>query len=275
MRFKKVYVEITNVCNMHCSFCIQNQRIQHFMTLDEFKHIIQEIKPFTNMIYLHVLGEPLLHPLLFDFMQIANEHGLYVQMTTNGTLLEQRLEGLCKAENLRQINISVHSFAENSEAQQIAYLNQITHSARRLSDANKYVSLRLWNMRGNEVSSETLKAIHHFEEAFQVDVTSHERRQSIKLMKQVFLQFDEVFEWPNLQNPYVSDTGRCLGWRQMCGILCDGTVIPCCLDSKGIESMGNIFQSSFSEIVQNKKNMDMLDELKSGKIKREDRKSVV
>ena len=96
MRFKKIYVEITNVCNMHCSFCIQNKRPQHFMTIDEFSHVINEIKPYTSMIYLHVLGEPLLHPQLFDFMKLAEAAGLFVQLTTNATLIDRCLNGLCE-----------------------------------------------------------------------------------------------------------------------------------------------------------------------------------
>lgn len=267
MRFKKIYVEITNCCNMHCSFCIQNSRKQHFMTCEEFTHIIEEIKPYTEMIYMHVLGEPLLHPKIFHFMQIAHEHGLYVQLTTNGTLIEECLEGLCQAPNLRQINISVHSFSQYDESEQTAYLNKIAKAAHTLSDAGKYVSLRLWNMHDDRPSDETIKAIQHFEQLFNIHIDKTQRRQSVKLMKQVFLQFDEVFEWPDLRNPYVSDTGKCLGWKQMCAILCDGKVVPCCLDSKGTEVLGNIFQESFSEILCNKSNLTILDELKSGKIK--------
>lgn len=267
LRFKKIYVEITNCCNMHCSFCIQNSRKQHFMSCEEFTHIIKEIKPYTEMIYLHVLGEPLLHPEIFHFMQIADEHGLYVQLTTNGTLIENCLDGLCHAANLRQINISVHSFTQYDESEQIAYLNKIANAARSLSVAGKYVSLRLWNMKDNKASDETLTAIHHFEQLFNIHIEQTQRRQSVKLMKQVFLQFDDVFEWPDLSNPYVSDTGRCLGWKQMCAILCDGTIVPCCLDSKGTEVLGNIFKESFTDILNNKSNLTILDELKSGKIK--------
>lgn len=267
MRFKKIYVEITNCCNMHCSFCIQNSRKQHFMSCEEFTHIIKEIKSYTEMIYMHVLGEPLLHPEIFHLMQIAHEHGLYVQLTTNGTLLEERLDGLCQATNLRQINISVHSFSQYDVSEQAAYLNKIAQAAHALSDAGKYVSLRLWNMHEDKPSDETLTAIKHFEQLFNIQIDQTQRRQSVKLMKQVFLQFDEVFEWPDLSNPFVSDTGRCLGWKHMCGILCDGRVVPCCLDSKGTEVLGNIFQESFSNILCNKSNLAILDDLKSGKIK--------
>lgn len=267
MRFKKIYVEITNCCNMHCSFCIQNSRKQHFMSCEEFTHIIKEIKSYTEMIYMHVLGEPLLHPEIFHLMQIAHEHGLYVQLTTNGTLLEERLDGLCQATNLRQINISVHSFSQYDVSEQTAYLNKIAQAAHALSDAGKYVSLRLWNMHEDKPSDETLTAIKHFEQLFNIQIYQTQRRQSVKLMKQVFLQFDEVFEWPDLSNPFVSDTGRCLGWKHMCGILCDGRVVPCCLDSKGTEVLGNIFQESFSNILCNKSNLAILDDLKSGRIK--------
>ena len=59
MRFKRIYIEITNQCNLKCSFCIQNQRKSKYLSINDFSYILDELRPFTDYIYLHVLGEPL------------------------------------------------------------------------------------------------------------------------------------------------------------------------------------------------------------------------
>ncbi|MBQ9267446.1 MAG: radical SAM protein, partial [Clostridia bacterium] len=106
MRFKRVYIEITNVCNLKCEFCLPHHRENKFMTFEEFDTILQKIKPYTKYIYLHVKGEPLMHPEVDKFIEYAYENGFYVNLTTNGTLLEKHLS---ITKNLRQINISLHA----------------------------------------------------------------------------------------------------------------------------------------------------------------------
>ncbi|HIS11510.1 MAG TPA: radical SAM protein, partial [Candidatus Onthocola stercoravium] len=68
---KKVYVEITNNCNLDCSFCIKNTRKSMFMSEDNFEVILNKLKNTTSYLYFHVMGEPLLHPLINEFIDIA------------------------------------------------------------------------------------------------------------------------------------------------------------------------------------------------------------
>ena len=92
MKFKKIYVEITNKCNLNCSFCSKLKRELKTMSKDEFKHVISEIKPYTDYIYLHLKGEPLIHPDLEDILKIAKENNIIVNITTNGTKLSDTLD---------------------------------------------------------------------------------------------------------------------------------------------------------------------------------------
>lgn len=48
MSFKKIYIEITNNCNLNCSFCVHNQRKNKYMTLEEFKIILSKLKGHTK-----------------------------------------------------------------------------------------------------------------------------------------------------------------------------------------------------------------------------------
>ena len=68
-RFKKVYVEITNICNLDCDFCAKTKRKPEHMPLKLFKKVLGEIKPLTDEITLHVMGEPLLHPKFEEIIQ--------------------------------------------------------------------------------------------------------------------------------------------------------------------------------------------------------------
>ena len=55
-KFKQIYVEITNICNLNCSFCPKNSRPKKFITVEEFDTITDEISPLTNTICLHLMG---------------------------------------------------------------------------------------------------------------------------------------------------------------------------------------------------------------------------
>ena len=249
MRFKKVYIEIGNSCNLSCHFCIKNQRVIKQMSIEEFTLVLVQLQPYTKYLYFHVLGEPLLHPHLEEFLKIANQLGFYVNITTNGTLLEKQLDMLINAEALRQVNISVHSFSEQNGPNQEHYLSNIIHSAKELAKVNKYVSLRLWNMRNGNLDNESLSIAQAFQTAFNC---KHEIKvkESMKLADHIFLQFDEVFAWPTLEHEHVSKVGTCHGLKQMLGILANGDVVPCCLDSTGAAKMGNIFEECLDNIIQ-------------------------
>lgn len=53
-----------------------------------------------------------------------------------------------------------------------------------------------------------------------------------------------------MNNDYYSEKGTCYGLIDHIGILVDGTIIPCCLDSKGIINLGNIYNDNLKEILK-------------------------
>lgn len=256
MRFKKIYIEITNTCNLSCPFCIQNSRKPAYMNFNQFNHILQEIKPYTHYIYLHVLGEPLMHPDLENFLQLAFDNHFHVNLTTNGTLLKNSLPVLLKAKALRQINISLHSFPQIDN-----YLENVFECGDILSENNVYVSYRMWTMDKNEDPNmnKTILAIQNHYNCTLVDM-----KNSVKLKDHCFISFDTTFEWPSLSNTFISDQGTCQGFRHMCAILVDGRVVPCCLDSKGEAVLGNIFEEPFNDILD--KNQKILQDFSNHKM---------
>lgn len=64
--FKRMYLEITNVCNLRCAFCPGTDRPRRFMTPEEFRQLAARLRPYGTYLMLHVMGEPLLHPQLAE-----------------------------------------------------------------------------------------------------------------------------------------------------------------------------------------------------------------
>ena len=128
MRFKKIYIETTNLCNLNCDFCIKNRRKNEIMTIQNFKIILSKIKNYTNYIYLHILGEPLLNPKLNEFILLASNEGFNINITTNGYLIDK----IKYNKNIRQVNISLHSFDVKYNVELKKYLNNIFDSVEEL-----------------------------------------------------------------------------------------------------------------------------------------------
>jgi radical SAM protein with 4Fe4S-binding SPASM domain len=231
-RFKRIYVEITSACNLCCTFCQETLRKPHFMSVDEFRHVINEIKAYTNYIYLHVKGEPLLHPHLEEILEICQEFGITVNLTTNGTLIYKNLE-ILKKFPVHQINISMHSADDNDCIDMDTYISELFLSCEQLlSETKTEISLRLWNTKNDP----TLFGQKNF-----------------KVKERLHINVQSPFEWPSLENHFHSDRGFCQGLRHHMAILSDGTVVPCCLDGNAVMSLGNIFTTQLSSILESER----------------------
>ena len=229
------------------------------MSTNEFEHILQEIKPWTDYIYLHVKGEPLLHPELEAILKLANAYGFFVNITTNGTLLESKKDILFKYPP-RQINISVQSFEANDHLPGNmtfeSYIENVIAFAKHFSPDLGITTFRLWNLdpksmcaseiKRNQYIMDTLYDAYNFDG--QINARSYTATDA-KLTDKTYLCFDHEFQWPKLTAPDFGDCGSCQGLRTHAAILCDGTVIPCCLDGEGIINLGNIHETPFDDIM--------------------------
>lgn len=231
-RFKRIYVEITNVCNLSCSFCQPTLRAPHSMSPADFRHICEEIRPYTDYIYLHVKGEPLLHPQLEELLSIADSFGLKVNLTTNGTLLKKRLEALL-AYPPHQINMSFHSAGDNAVVDFDRYVAELFEAINTIhASTPTQLSLRLW------ASHDKLDMFGQY---------------NIKVLDRLHINIASEFDWPDLANPYYEEKGTCQGLKSHLAILCDGTIVPCCLDGNGVISLGNVLESPFCDIINSER----------------------
>ena len=244
-RFKRIYIEITSSCNLKCSFCQETLRSPHFMSVDEFAHTLQQIRPYTNYIYLHVKGEPLLHPQLEELLGIAAELGFRVIITTNGTLLPERGALLLKSEAVHKVNISLQSFEGNGGDEPEDYLRACADFAAAAGESGKLCVLRLWNSGGFETLNPRIRA----ELARRFPQPWEEFRRSLRLAPRVFLESGDMFDWPDMSAEELGENCFCYGLRDQVGVLCDGTVVPCCLDHDGDVPLGNLFERELDEIL--------------------------
>lgn len=227
------------------------------LKVEDFARRLDEIAPFTKYIYLHVKGEPLMHPRIGEMLDIAHEKGFKVNITTNGTLIKKNRDKLLGKPALRQINFSLHSFDghEGSENRE-KYLGDILEFVRDVEPYNVFISFRLWNLQKEALTElaarrnrETLEII---EREFNLDFLIEERVEpgkGIKIAKNVYLNQDHEFKWPNLNEPEDYSKGFCHALRTHAAILVDGTVVPCCLDGDGIIDLGNVTEKSFDSII--------------------------
>jgi radical SAM protein with 4Fe4S-binding SPASM domain len=267
-KFKKVYIEITNVCNLACSFCPKTQRAPEFMKLESFSRILDQVKEYTDYIYFHVKGEPLLHPEIDKFFDLTFEKGLKVILTTNGTLLSKVKHKILGKPALRQVNISLHSFDANEKATNMDdYLNSIINFAKEAVEVSStIVALRLWNLSESNITNLERQRNRHIleiiEKAFNLEYRIEEKiteKRGIKLSERTFLNQDYEFKWPDLKEEEDEGRGFCYGLRNQIAILVDGTVVPCCLDGEGVINLGNINRISFSEIIDGERSRNMVE----------------
>ena len=239
--FARAYVEVTNICNLQCSFCHGHSRPARQLSLEEFARILEQLQGKTQYIYYHLMGEPLTHPLLPEFIRMATAQGFYSMITTNGTLLQKRGDALLDA-GVYKVSISLHSFETGEEAAHRQYLTQVADFAEKAAGLGVIICLRLWN-RGHETGSPEAMLRQLLPGDWQ------ENTRGYRVRDKLFLEWGDRFTWPDRENDIQEGAPVCYGMRNQFGILSDGTVVPCCLDSDGVINLGNVFETPLAEIL--------------------------
>lgn len=252
--FKKIYVEITNNCNLNCSFCTHNKRKSKYISKSEFLIILEKLKNHTKHLYLHVLGEPLMHPDIMDLINLASVN-YEVNITTNGYLIEKIKD--CK--NIRQINISLHSYSADMKLSLDEYLTKIFNIAAEIS-RNTYINYRIWVK--NKYSKQILDNIN---KEYNTNLNLDTLKSNNILRDNIFLSTHKEFTWPKLTSNKINNKGTCYALRDHIAILVDGTVVPCCLDADGIIRLGNIFDDTLEDIISSSRYQEMQASFKNNK----------
>ena len=226
------------------------------MDLDLFREIVKQVAPLTELICLHLMGEPLVHPELPAMVEICEEYQTNIFLVTNGVLMRPDKFELLLHPRFYQINFSLHSYFDNFPEQEGSrYLQRIFDFSERamIERPQLYLNYRLWNLQQPRSDSKANKSLlERVAERFDFtvpEVMNVRDKKSFRVKGRLYLHFDTEFIWPALDLPVLGERGTCYGLRSHFGILVDGTVVPCCLDKEAAIPLGNINQTPVTEIL--------------------------
>ncbi len=266
--FERIYIEISNICNLACSFCPVVERDKKILSAEDFEKILKEAKPLTKEVCLHLMGEPLAHPEIEKILDITSCYSVPVQLTTNGLTIDRRGELILKHPSIRQINFSIQSYRDNFKDKDLApYLGKVIDFCNQASKYRPelYINLRLWNLGTENTENELV--FRYLEEAWEIQIERKihvDHIKSKKILNRIYLHFDSRFDWPSPNFPIQSTVGRCHALSSHIGIHADGTVVPCCLDKEAVINLGNIFEQSLESILRSERAEKMREGFKRG-----------
>ncbi len=259
--FKRVYLEISNICNVQCSFCPVVDKDKKLMDVGEFESILSEVAPLAEIVCLHLLGEPLAHPRFQEILEVCGRYNTQIDLTTNGILIKRHSDLIINSTCVRQINFSLQAFKDNFPGRDLdPYLTPIFEFTKNANEKRPelYVNYRLWNQQSNDSDNEDV--FKKIESGFDVTINRNIEVGAIKsknIWNRLYLHFDSRFEWPSFSLPHQGTQGRCHGTLNHIGIHADGTVVPCCLDKSGAIKLGNVKEQSLHAILNSERFMKM------------------
>ena len=265
MMIDRCYIEITNTCNLDCHFCPKHHRKRRQLSEEEFDLLTDRVRGKVCFLYFHLMGEPLLHPLLPQFVTMAREKGFKTVLTSNGTLLHRAMALLDTLPY--KIQLSLHSHESNARRELSEYMDQVMRFSTQAAGKGTCMVLRLWNQGGmDRENEEVMRLIEKY-----VPKPWKERPDGFRLCDNLYLEFDRKFEWPGGGGKAASDDSDgkqeesdgkleaspskskqeyfCKALIKQIGVLADGSLVPCCLDHDGDVILGNLFHQSLEEIL--------------------------
>ncbi|UXP30827.1 SPASM domain-containing protein [Reichenbachiella agarivorans] len=255
--FKRIYLEISNICNVQCSFCPVMEKDKKIMNIAEFEEILKQVAPLAEIICLHLLGEPLAHPQFAQILALCDQYNTQIDLTTNGLLIGRHKDLLLHSSCVRQVNFSLQAFRDNFPERELApYLTPIFEFVKEAQHIRPalYTNFRLWNQDSSDSDNEELFTA--IESYFEISINRNIEVGAIKsknIWNRLYLHFDSRFEWPSMELPLQGTQGRCNGVLNHIGIHADGSVVPCCLDQKAMINLGNVKEKSLMEIINSER----------------------
>ena len=190
---------------------------------------------------------------------------------------EKNAQLLLESENIRQINLSLMAFLAQKKLNLNEYFAPILRFLRLhlAQNSQSFVNLRLWNLGANFTPPFENNAIYSLlEREFNTKIQKNAPKN--RLENRIILHQSELFCWAGakaddlgVQKEFVDLQGEknapkvpcvkgsCHALRKQIGILSDGTVVPCCMDTSGVMGLGNLFTQELSEILASKRAVAM------------------
>ena len=263
MKFEKIYIELSDICGLNCGFCPSVKGVRGAMSVEKFSIIAKKVAEKARIYTFHLLGDPLVLPNLKDFIEIANAHKMTLELTTSGFYMsEKNAQLLLESENIRQINLSLMAFLAQKKLNLNEYFAPILRFLRLhlAQNSQSFVNLRLWNLGANFTPPFENNAIYSLLEC-EFNTKIQKNAPKNRLENRIILHQSELFCWAGAGEKNAPKVpcvkGSCHALRKQIGILSDGTLVPCCMDTSGVMGLGNLFTQELSEILASKRAVAM------------------
>jgi MoaA/NifB/PqqE/SkfB family radical SAM enzyme len=298
------FVEITNVCNMHCQFCPSDHitRTRQFMPFELFKNIVDQLvvlKP-PHPIALHILGEPLLHRDAFRFIDYLGSKIIKIYLFTNCINIKENIVEICKRDNIDALVLSVQTPTEKTYKLRNCnkpfgdYMQDIYDAIDYIvsSGANKKIRteihlaetkdlpFREWDILtdpndGARIVKDICKMIKHDNSEFSdipekfIDLREWDYW-GYEVLPNVFIRMKHLglFGAHTLPCEIIEQTTpiKCdMANNNLC-ILSDGTITVCCLDTEGDLSLGNVRDTKIIDALTSKKRAAIIKDAAQAKL---------
>jgi radical SAM protein with 4Fe4S-binding SPASM domain len=254
---KLIGIELTNHCDLECIMCPQPDQTRNLglMDMDLFKKIIDQVRGHSEFIYLHGLGESLLHPKFFEMAEYANKAGLKTHLSTNLTFLnEERNERLAKSD-IDFIVLSLDGATkETYESIRIGgdFEKSINHIKHLLKLKKKYnskflIDIQFIQMEKNQHQAHQIKSLFSDDEREVIDRFR---------VKPAFSTTNKTVD-----NPLKHRVPCYYLWSTMT-ILQDGKVSMCCMDFDGEVILGDLTKEKVYDVWNNRAMVSLRDKHK-------------
>ena len=267
-----MHIEITNICNLKCTFCPPKILPNATMSLEKFDDLNAQLKPYTKELAYHMVGDPLVLSNLNEYLNISLKHELKVNITTTANNINEKHYKALLNPTIKQINFSINSYNANSHKKSLEeYLNPILDFVKFAQNKNHeyFINFRIWNLDEEKSAKEFNKKVfdrinQFFDSSINIEEVYIEKPKNIRIDRKIFFNFDEYFNWPSLENEIVSTNGFCYGLDSHFGILTSGDVVPCCLDQNACINLGNTNTTQISDILNSKRVKDIQSGFRKG-----------
>lgn len=239
-------LEITNQCNANCIMCprAKMKRKIGYMELSLLKQIAEEAKGRTELIFLHLAGEPLLHPQIFEMIKLCRKVGIKTAFSTNAVLLDEDMSKRLLESPPDLLTLSLdgtnkktyEKIRKRTDYEMV--LSNIQGFLKLKSKAKRppYTIIQLIYMKENATEAEAFLSIW---KRSQVDAAR------IKPFFNYPGLDEDLCALPKSQNEFRKPC--ILIWRQLT-VYWDGTVVACCQDFLSQSVLGNLKENSLEEI---------------------------
>ncbi|WP_267284508.1 radical SAM/SPASM domain-containing protein [Aliarcobacter trophiarum] len=250
-------MELTNICNLECSFCPPKLFANKVMSLELFDRLNSELKELTNELAYHVVGDPLVLGNLNEYLNISQKHNLKVNITTTANNISKRHYKALMNPTIKQINFSINSYNANSHKKSFdEYIEPILEFIKfsKENNHNYFINFRIWNLDDTksayDFNSKVFDKLNSFfNSSLDIDDVYKTKPKNLRVDRKIFINFDDYFVWPNINNEHISSCGFCYGLNSHFGILANGSVVPCCLDLDAKINLGNVEKNTIKEIL--------------------------